>query len=220
MTGLTEELVSAVRATTTQHRLRPFVEFLPEPPDIPAGGALENMIRVHIVEQDDATIREERPIELEVSLYPFVSMITVDEDQVELVAIGSDFFLHLRGLRIPLKEAPIVAEHEMVNSRPQIRNVYRDLLPGRESRKEKERAARCPNLHHIVGGKPSNPVGEIQKLFVDLHDLTTLGQKLLTAIVCQALGVGWIGWVYQSESSLWFIKQLSSFCHIVSCSFR
>ena len=65
-------------------------------------------------------------------------MVAIDEDEVELSAVGTDGLLHLGGLGVALEEAPLLAEHEVVDLGADFAEIYGYLFASREARQEEE----------------------------------------------------------------------------------
>jgi hypothetical protein len=191
VTCLAEHFDAAIRAATTQQSLRSFVEIRPESPGFTSFAALERMVGINVVKQDDPAVREQPTIVFKVPFHPFISVITVNKNQVETVTIGTDLIPHLVGLRIPLEEAPLVTEHEVVNSWSQIAYIDRDLFAGGKPRHAKEsRSSPTSYLKHVVRGEATYPISKIHEFLVNLQDLTFLDQELLRTIARKGLWVG------------------------------
>ena len=147
------------------------------------------MVRIHVVEQDHSALGKKGPKIFKVSFNTLISMIAVDEDQVKPITIGADGLLHLRRLRVSLKETPLMTKHEMVKLCAHVAYVHRHLFARGKPRQQEEGRASRTNFQHVMRSKSADPISDVQELLVDLQELTVTNQKLLKTVVDQRFGV-------------------------------
>ena len=116
----------------------------------PRASALEDVVGIDVVKQDDTAAGKRRTAVLEVFLNSFVAVIVVDEDQVDGIAVSPDITLHLRGLRVAEEETPIMAKHEIADLQSPAYTSTDTFLPvaSRESRKKSRGRRSAPPAYH------------------------------------------------------------------------
>jgi hypothetical protein len=116
----------------------------------PRASALEDVVGIDVVKQDDTAAGKRRTAVLEVFLNSFVAVIVVDEDQVDGIAVSPDITLHLRGLRVAEEETPIMAKHEIADLQSPALRRPTPSCRSRAAKAERKVAAAVPLLQHIT----------------------------------------------------------------------